>query len=173
MKNKRILFIALAAIPLVLLLIYSINIPEAEACCEGGRCTGSAYCSACKNCKYCAHCNAGGSCGVCYSPPPKKEKPAAKTKEEKKSGSNTPVTAGSEEFAAAGDIYIVNTETLNLRTGPDKGYTIITTLKQGDKVKIISGHSSQWVKVQTIVSNNQQEPPTGYVYMQHLKKEKK
>lgn len=31
----------------------------------GGRCTGSAYCTACTNCSRCKHCSNGGSCGVC------------------------------------------------------------------------------------------------------------
>ncbi|SDI70789.1 SH3 domain-containing protein [Chryseobacterium jejuense] len=32
---------------------------------HGGRCTGSAYCTACLNCSGCGHCNSGGTCGVC------------------------------------------------------------------------------------------------------------
>ncbi|MGN7865739.1 SH3 domain-containing protein [Chryseobacterium sp. 22458] len=32
---------------------------------HGGRCTGSAYCTACSNCSGCGHCNSGGTCGVC------------------------------------------------------------------------------------------------------------
>ncbi|RXM62690.1 hypothetical protein [Chryseobacterium sp. CH1] len=32
---------------------------------HGGRCTGSAYCSACSNCSRCGHCSGGGTCGVC------------------------------------------------------------------------------------------------------------
>lgn len=51
--------------------------------CEGGKCTGSKYCSACKNCKYCKHCNSGGVCGVC-SPNSFVEKPKATVPKQKK-----------------------------------------------------------------------------------------
>ncbi|MBV8327186.1 hypothetical protein [Chryseobacterium sp.] len=32
---------------------------------HGGRCTGSAYCTACSSCSRCGHCSGGGTCGVC------------------------------------------------------------------------------------------------------------
>lgn len=62
-------------IKLVYLLLISVFSIVAKPC-EGGKCTGSKYCSACKNCKYCKHCNSGGICGVC-SPNSFVEKPKA------------------------------------------------------------------------------------------------
>ncbi len=32
---------------------------------QGGKCTGSKYCSACRNCSHCQHCGRGDVCGVC------------------------------------------------------------------------------------------------------------
>lgn len=48
-------------------LLLSFTPGPGKECCskKGGRCTGSAVCSACTSCNYCKHCNAGGTCGTC------------------------------------------------------------------------------------------------------------
>ncbi|MCP2937766.1 hypothetical protein NK983_34220, partial [Salmonella enterica subsp. enterica serovar Typhimurium] len=66
MKRSLLFGIVLLSLSGSLLLWYDSS---ADPC--GGRCTGSAYCTACTNCSRCHHCKYGGSCGVCAAPEPK------------------------------------------------------------------------------------------------------
>lgn len=70
MYKRFILIIFLQLFSVMLLSCTEVSakhtdIKETDEVCCGGRCVGSAYCTACKNCSRCAHCNSGGSCGVC------------------------------------------------------------------------------------------------------------
>lgn len=60
MKKFLLLFFGI-----VLITSTSFYFSKNESKGHGGRCTGSAYCSACSNCSRCGHCGAGGTCGVC------------------------------------------------------------------------------------------------------------
>jgi hypothetical protein len=78
-----------------------------------------------------------------------------------KPSSNTSTTTTKSTEPVIGDNYIVNSTTLNLRTGPDKNATIITPLKVGDVLKLINSDNSSWWYVEFSGSK-------GYVYSKYL-----
>jgi|GEM_PF-595940 len=151
---------------------------------DGGRCTGSAYCSACSNCSGCKHCNSGGSCGVCasysepvktvYKKPAKKKaassgisatKPGYQKTATKKAATKKPaqgIYAPAPSYKA-GDNLSVASEILNLREGPGTDYPVIETLEKGDSVQVL-GYDAEWVQVIARKSKN-----VGYVKVAFLK----
>ncbi|MDO8999676.1 MAG: hypothetical protein Q7W45_07925 [Bacteroidota bacterium] len=74
---KKLIFIALMG-------VFEIVNANAIMFCEGGKCTGSKYCSACKNCSRCKHCSSGGVCGVCSPKSFEEKKKTVKNKVETK-----------------------------------------------------------------------------------------
>jgi hypothetical protein len=147
---KNILFFSL-------ILLFSNGMAQTPSkkliasCCsneDGGRCTGSAYCSACKNCSGCKYCNSGGSCGVCDS-----GKSRSNSSSSSKSKSNTSGTTYSPKSKSTirqnfykGDHLFVSNATLNLRSGPGTKYEIIAKLKMNDELTYIES-SGDWIKV--------------------------
>ncbi len=121
------------------------------SCCsneDGGRCTGSAYCTACKNCSGCKHCNSGGSCGVCDSGK-SPNKNSSNTNSKRNSSSNVNTTKSKSFLNRTlykGDLLIVSKTTLNLRIGPGTNYEIIAKLKLNDELTYIE-RSGDWIKV--------------------------
>lgn len=111
---------------------------------KGGRCTGSAYCSACKNCSRCAHCSNGGSCGVCssnisseYYTTPKKSK---------RSSSSSSYSSKTAKTYYKNETITVYNEVINLRKGPGLKYSIIEKIPYGGSVSYIL-ESGEWIKV--------------------------
>lgn len=111
---------------------------------KGGRCTGSAYCSACKNCSRCAHCSNGGSCGVCsgnsvsgyYATP---------TKSKKSSTSSYYSSKAAKKYYKNETITFYN-DVMNVRKGPRLKYSIIEKISYGESVIYIQ-ESGEWIKV--------------------------
>ncbi|MGS2738762.1 SH3 domain-containing protein [Sinomicrobium sp. M5D2P17] len=139
------------------------------------RCTGSAYCSACTNCSRCKHCNSGGSCGVCsgnYRRTQKRTYSNNNSQTYKRKYSTGSSSSNNSNFRnlnsitshssySKNNIYylpndtfskyylktlIVNTETLNLRSGPGTSYPVIEKLTKGQKLTFLA-MTGNWVKV--------------------------
>ncbi|MCW3084231.1 MAG: hypothetical protein JWP12_1597 [Bacteroidetes bacterium] len=156
---KKIKIIAILAIIIGGSLIAFFSTTETKAK-DFGRCTGIANCTACKSCNYCAHCNSGGSCGVCsYSAPA----PTPKYTQTKPtpSASKPKTSTSSNNHIAAGQIYHVNTKSLNIRKTPSTDEVISYTLKFGDKVTVLKLIDSKWAQIQF-------GAVVGYVYFQYL-----
>lgn len=135
------------------------NIIASSCHANGGRCTGSAYCSACSNCSRCAHCNAGGTCGVCsgsatesYSKPAKARSASRTTRKE----TRVPVTV-------PGNYVLVKSEELNLREGPGTNYDILEKLTMSQKLIVLS-LQGDWLNVRVANTGTQ-----GYVHKNYVK----
>ena len=147
------------------------------SCCEGegGRCTGSSYCTACTNCSRCKHCNSGGSCGVCAGG----SRRTTTTKSYKSNSTNGSSSSysgnsssnsfsknnnnrfySSETYDLPNDVYseyylktlIVNAETLNLRSGPGANYEILEKLTKNQELVFLA-MTGDWVKVRVKSTN--------------------
>lgn len=64
-------------------------------------------------------------------------------------------------MAQINEEYVVNTKTLNIRTGPGKNYSVIRTLTQGDAVNVIHKTNSEWWEINI-------DDEVGYVYSSML-----
>ncbi|MDH6308854.1 hypothetical protein M2451_001420 [Dysgonomonas sp. PFB1-18] len=154
------------------------------------RCTGSAYCTACRNCSKCAHCNNGGSCGVCSgsSRPSKSSYNKSSgsnnyynnyksSKSNKSSGTNRsdknyiyPSVSNNKTDDVPDDIFseyynktlVINTETLNLRSGPGINYPVVHKLFYMQEVVFLAMRGD-WIKVR-VKSNNK----VGYVHREYV-----
>jgi uncharacterized protein YgiM (DUF1202 family) len=170
--KKSILVIIIAVLSLILLnsfIIYKTDFSD-ESC--GGRCSGTAYCSACSNCSGCKHCiQNGGTCGVCSggSTIPNKTYSSRKYSN-RRSKTNSPKLPvintepkASTQYYEENSVIIVTTEKLNVRSGPGLQYSILTELTSGDFITILENNNSEWVKIK-INKNN----VVGYVYSKYL-----
>lgn len=149
------------------------------SCCEGGgRCTGSAYCTACTNCSGCKHCaDNGGSCGVCsgggssrvVSYPSSQTSTTRKTKTRKSTSSSSSTsgfyTSPTNSRILYGTLLTVKTATLNVRTSPGKDYPVRVVLEKGDEVRCMETSSAEWVKIEVVDLGIE-----GYVFAANLKK---
>ncbi len=149
---------------------------------EVATCTGSASCRACKTCNYCKYCNSGGSCGVCSGGSTRTSAKSSiyRGSETYSSPTTSPGNANtsyllrSKEITTSSlnnynreDIYyvsddlyspfylktlMVNTETLNLRSGPGTEYAVLEKLTKYQEL-IFLAMTGEWVKVKTRASN--------------------
>lgn len=162
------------------------------SCCSKneGRCTGSASCTVCRNCSRCAHCSSGGSCGVCsggYSRTPDrtysnssstyKSSYSGNGSNSSRSSSNSYKSTGSNSstksltYALPNDILsenyqktlLVNTETLNVRSGPGTSYTVVEKLKYRQELTFLAMTGS-WIKVEV-----KSTEMVGFVYYEHVR----
>ncbi|TPD70007.1 SH3 domain-containing protein [Flavobacterium microcysteis] len=160
------------------------------SCCDtkkGGRCTGSASCTACTTCSGCKYCNSGGSCGVCgfstSSKPYSKttyytsRKPAIKKSKTKKtistnnfyngssSGTDNYYDSYTENYDAIkkGSFFMIKGAKLNLRNGPGITYDIIQELHKTDYGQILGSVVDGWVFVSITKSEN-----FGYVKVENI-----
>lgn len=126
--------------------------PAIASCClESRGCNGSAYCTACKNCSGCKHCaKNGGSCGVC-------SRSARNRNQYTANRNNKKSTVNSKKFIR-NSLVIVNSQTLNLRSGPGSHYSIIEKLDRNQPLIIIE-ILGKWLKVRKKDSDK-----VGYVY---------
>jgi uncharacterized protein YraI len=65
-------------------------------------------------------------------------------------------------LAQTNDQYLVNSKTLNMRSGPGKEYEVIRTLSMGDAVTLIQKYENGWWEVAF-------DETQGYVYSSYLK----
>lgn len=122
---------------------------SAVASCCGGKCTGSAYCTACSNCSGCKHCNSGGSCGVCAGGVKWKASPSRSetTKRSDTYGSGTTKTTTNETTVEPEQFVAVISQTLNMRSGPGTDYPVVLVLSKGQLLTIKETVQNGWVKV--------------------------
>lgn len=147
---------------------------------HGGRCTGSAYCTACSNCSRCGHCSGGGTCGVCgggssgkssssgrsgKKSKSEKYKPSDSYKSSKATSSKPPKVFIDEVNVNinSNNRYIAGIEATNIYEKPSLKSKIIATVPKKAKLIQLSKEGS-WYKVQ-VKSNGK----TGYVYYQDVK----
>ena len=150
------------------LLIFSFTYSNSQtnsnnliaACCyEGGRCTGSLYCTACKNCSGCKHCDKnGGSCGVCDGGSRKVYK---KYNNNSSSNSSTSFSSNTKTYLR-GSYLNVKSANLNLREGPGTKYKIIEKLNNKSILTFIES-SGSWLKVKV-----KKTKTIGYVYHKYV-----
>ncbi|MGE8535695.1 MAG: SH3 domain-containing protein [Chryseobacterium sp.] len=174
--KKIILFIVLTYSLLFLNSCFKAN----DSVGHGGRCTGSAYCSACSNCSRCGHCSGGGTCGVCGGGSSKTRSssgsPSKKRKSEKynpsdsyqssKTKSSKPPKVFIDEVNLninSNNRYIAGIEATNIYERPSLKSKIIATVSKKAKLIQLSKEGS-WYKV-LIKSNGK----TGYVYYKDIK----
>lgn len=138
------------------------------SCCsneDGGRCTGSAYCTACKNCSGCKHCNSGGSCGVCDGG--RSSKRSSSVSKNKSNSSESTYSVKSKKIINRsfykGELLFVSNTTLNLRNGPETKYEIIAKLKMNDELTYIESNGD-WIKVKVKKSGIEGWTYGKYVY---------
>ncbi len=153
--------------------VYSQESTVIASCCsseDGGRCTGSAYCTACKNCSGCKHCNSVGSCGVCSGGRTVRKKSTSsrksstyKTKSSKINSINgsTYSTKKTNTYSIS-DYLLVTASTLNMRSGPGTQYKIVEKLSYYDKLKYLD-RKGNWLKVKVVESEK-----IGWVYYKYV-----
>lgn len=157
---------------LILLLTFSINIQSQTttqkgllaSCCEteGGKCTGSAYCSTCKNCSRCKHCSNGGSCGICAGTSVNTFTSSSKKSTSSSSSSSAKSVKTATNYYAGKTLIVVNA-TLNLRKEPSIQSEVLEILSKNDKLSFIE-EKGDWVKV--LVNDSER---IGWVYAKYLK----
>lgn len=135
----------------------------ANSCSISVRCVGSAYCSACTNCSRCGHCSAGGSCGVCSN---HYKKPKKRNKSTNQNVTNSNTRKYSLPNDPSSKYYLknlnINTEILNLRTGPGTSYPILEILKKNQLI-IFLAMKGNWIKVKVVSTKT-----TGFVYYKYI-----
>lgn len=145
---------------------------------HGGRCTGSAYCTACSNCSRCGHCSGGGTCGVCgggssgnksssHRSFPKKSK-AKKSRESdsyisKKGKSNKAPSVFVNEININSGRYIAGISVTNVYEKPSLTSRIIEKVPKNSKLIQLSTQAP-WYKIKI-----QKSGKTGYVYYKDVK----
>lgn len=161
---------------------FSFSNPEDS---HGGRCTGSANCSACSNCSRCGHCGSGGTCGVCsgsssgrnfYSVPRKKHKTSSYRSystsssdfysSEKKMKTKKESAPKVKHYNMDGErkgIVKTITDIANIRKLPAKNAKIIEKVTKGTEL-ILLQNSGKWLKVKVKKSGK-----TGFVYYKNVK----
>lgn len=150
----------------------SFSLSGSEGSHHGGRCTGSASCSACSNCSGCAHCSSGGSCGVCSggsygkksSSKKKKSKASPDSHYTKKSKSDhSPKIKIDEININTNNRYFAGVAVTRIYEKPFLNAKVIETVPKNTEFKHLSKQDS-WYKVQVKKSGK-----VGYVYYKDVK----
>lgn len=128
---------------------------------DGGRCTGSAYCSACKNCSRCAHCSSGGSCGVCSS----RTNYETKTTKTKRNANSSYKSSASKSTVIyyKEDQLLITIQDVNLRNGPGTEYEILRLISKGTPV-FFKEKKGEWALVRMKSIDK-----TGYINLKYLR----
>lgn len=119
---------------------------QLAACCSttnGGRCTGSEYCTACKNCSGCKHCNSGGSCGVCR---PKTKARKAQKVTKRKTHYNIPDQTKAPNYLKG---IRIQEKSVLLRKGPGLDFATVLKLYKNDQLLYLASTGS-WIKVKVV-----------------------
>lgn len=140
---------------------------------HGGRCTGSAPCSACKNCSRCGHCSGGGTCGVCRGGSSEKKSSSKKSKVKKtkesdsyaskKGKSNKAPSVFVNEININSGRYIAGISVTNVYEKPSLKSKIIEKVPKNSKLIQLS-KQTPWYKVKV-----QKSGKTGFVYHKDVK----
>lgn len=146
---------------------------------HGGRCTGSAYCTACSNCSRCGHCSSGGTCGVCgggssesYSSgrtSTRKRKIKKHTASDyytsSKTKSNKPQKIIIDEVNVdlSSNRYITGIATTNIYEKPSLKSSVVARVYKNEKLIPLSKEGS-WYKVKVKSSGKK-----GYVFYKDVK----
>lgn len=149
----------------------SFSLSDSESPHHGGRCTGSASCSACSNCTGCAHYSSGGSCGVCgggsgkkSSSKKKKSKAFPDSHYTKKSKSyHSPKIQIDEININTNNRYFAGVAVTKIYEKPFLNAKVIKTVPKNTELKQLSKQDS-WYKVQVKKSGK-----VGYVYYKDVK----
>ena len=130
----------------------SVTTVLAEYC---GRCVGSAYCSACTTCNYCKHCNSGGSCGVCGGGASSRSDYNKRSPNYPRYTPPTTYSPPTNNYEKKTYIqYFVNTNLLNVRSGPGINYNIIDRIIYAQKVKVEFDLNDGWCYIKYINTYN-------------------
>jgi hypothetical protein len=144
---------------------------------HGGRCTGSAYCTACSNCSRCGHCGSGGTCGVCSGSSSgrssssdnsyKKSKPIKhKTSSSYTSSKNNSGKIPKVELNVninSNNRYLAGIEATTIYEKASFKSKVVATVSKNAKLIQLS-KEGQWFKVQVKSSGKK-----GYVYYKNVK----
>ncbi|MGH1518429.1 SH3 domain-containing protein [Chryseobacterium sp. JK1] len=146
---------------------------------HGGRCTGSAYCTACSNCSGCGHCSSGGTCGVCSrsssgksssgstsSKSTSKKHNSSDSYQSRKSRSGKPSKIVIDEVninVNSGNRYIAGIGNVTIYETPSFKSKVIATISKDTKLTPLSKEGS-WYKVLVKSSGKK-----GYVYYKDVK----
>ncbi|UWX59981.1 SH3 domain-containing protein [Chryseobacterium oranimense] len=151
----------------------SFNLSDSESLHHGGRCTGSASCSACSNCTGCAHCSSGGSCGVCSGSSYGKKSSSKKKKSKayypdshytkKNKSYSSPKIRIDEININTNNRYFAGVAVTKIYAKPFLNSKVIETVPKNTELKQLSKHDS-WYKVQVKKSGK-----VGYVYYKDVK----
>jgi len=181
MKKILLLFFGV-----ILITFTSFYFSKNESNGHGGRCTGSANCTACSNCSRCGHCGAGGTCGVCsgsswgksisssgHSSHKKKKRSYSRAYNNSNNSSvgfysssrkRTPIYHYETNVSLTDENFLYTVyKSVNIRTGAGKNYPIIETVARNTKL-IFLYEKSDWYKVKVVESNRE-----GYVYKESVK----
>lgn len=156
MKKILLLFFGI-----ILITFTSFYFSKNENSGHGGRCTGSAYCTACSNCSRCGHCGAGGTCGVCSGGSSGRSSHSSSTSKKSKSSKKSYLNQNSSE-TSYGTAKHIKTETINVRKGPGFHFNIIEKIKQNSNVTVIE-KKNNWIKIQINKTGT-----TGYIYYKDI-----
>ena len=119
---------------------------------HAGRCTGSAYCRVCSNCSRCGHCNSSGTCGACAVPQENQPQPKKRTRSTTlhvpppvrlpsrsadPGSQRTDNELTDDDLGVDAAVYVVNTQLLNVRSGPSTAYQVKYKLGFGEEVKLL------------------------------------
>ena len=157
MKKILLLFFGI-----ILITLTSFYFSKNEMSGHGGRCTGSAYCTACSNCSRCGHCGAGGTCGVCSGSSSGRNFNNTSTNKKSKNSKKSYLNSNNSTSSYSTSRY-TKTETINVRKGPGFHFNIIEKIKQNSNVTVIE-KKNNWVKVQIKKTGT-----TGYIYYKDVK----
>jgi hypothetical protein len=149
----------------------SFSLSDSESPHHGGRCTGSASCSACSNCTGCAHCSSGGSCGVCSGGSGKK---SSSKKKRSKASPDSHYTKKSKSYHSpkiqideininTNNRYFAGVAVTKIYEKPFLNAKVIETVPKNTELKQLSKQDS-WYKVQVKKSGK-----VGYVYYKDVK----
>ncbi|MDP9958871.1 SH3 domain-containing protein [Chryseobacterium lathyri] len=165
-------FISLLILCIGTFTAVSFSLSDSESTHHGGRCTGSASCSACSNCTGCAHCSSGGSCGVCSggsygkksSSKKKKSKASSDLHYTRKSRSyNAPKIRIDEININTNNRYFAGVAVTKIYEKPFLNSKVMETVPKNTELKQLSKQGS-WYKVQVKKSGK-----VGYVYYKDVK----
>ncbi|MBN9286262.1 MULTISPECIES: SH3 domain-containing protein [unclassified Flavobacterium] len=137
------------------------------SCCEsdGGRCSGSSYCSACTNCSRCKHCKAGGTCGACSNESSDREARTYRKKADRKPVViiDKAVKTTKKTLYYTNQPIFITVAFVNLRQGPGTNYKILEKVMKGSRVLYIET-TEAWIKVKA-----EKTGTIGYLHSDNLK----
>lgn len=163
---KKILFLFFG---IVLITFTSFYFSKNDSNGHGGRCTGSAYCTACSSCSRCGHCGAGGTCGVCSGSSSGrsfsssgKSRGTKKSRTSKSIGYKKKTVQNSQNVTLKADVIILSRST-NVFEKPSFQSKVLVNLPENTNLILLAKLDS-WYKVKIKKTGK-----IGYVDAKYLK----